>query len=284
MRTGKNPLNSGLVKASLDGYGRGFGAKLASLAQFTLRVQAEPSFRTPESPLRYARLLDKESIDLSLGGMWLHNCESTHGSRCSEQSWSTAVQALPSLRAIDVQNNCVVTVPNLNKFQFVALSYVWGSPGLETLMLSSSNIGRLSRRNGLLEFSHWIPQTINDAIEVVKAVRERYLWVDALCIIQDVDDNEKNCQIAAMDWLYSKAVFTIVAADGLNSMVGLGGVRAGSRSLKQDTVETASGIYLLTPIKVPQDLDASAWNFRAWAFQERLLSRRLLIFKGGQMI
>ena len=284
MWTGKDPLHSGLVKVSLDGYGRGFGAKLASLAQFTLRVQAEPSFGTPESPLRYARLLDKESIDLSLGGMWLHNCESTHGSRCSEQSWSTAVQAPPSLRAIDVQNNCVVTVPNLNNFRFVALSYVWGNPGLETLMLSSSNIGRLSRRNGLLEFSHWIPQTIKDAIAVVKAVRERYLWVDALCIIQDVDDNEKNCQIAAMGWLYSKAVFTIVAADGLNSMTGLGGVRAGSRSLKQDTVETASGIYLLTPIKVPQDLDASAWNFRAWTFQERLLSRRLLIFKGGQMI
>jgi len=81
-------------------------------------------------------------------------------------------------------------------------------------MLSSSNIEKLKRKNGLLGFSQWIPTTIKDAVEVVKAIGERYLWVDALCIMQDVDDDEKHHQIAAMDWLYSKAILTIIAQMG----------------------------------------------------------------------
>ena len=283
IRTAKDPLRAGQVQVCLHGYGRGFGAELAKLAEFNLRIEAKPSFGTPEIPLRYGRLLDAKNIDLSLGAVWLHDCESNHGSQCSEQSWSSSVQPPPSLRAIDIHNLCVVNVPNLHELRFVALSYVWGNPGLETLMLSSSNIGQLSRKNGLLGFSQWIPTTIKDAIDVVKAVGERYLWVDALCIMQDVDDDEKHHQIAAMDWLYSKAVLTIIAADGLNSMDGLHGVRADSRSIKQDSVEVAPDIRLLTPIQVPQDLDTTVWNSRAWTFQERLLSKRLLIFKSGQM-
>jgi hypothetical protein len=283
IRTAKDPLRSGQIQVALHGYGRGFGAELARIVEFRLRIQSEASFGTPEIPLRYGRLLDTKNIDLGLAGMWLHDCESNHGSHCSEQSWSSSVQPPPSLRAIDVQNLCVIDVPNLHELRFVALSYVWGVPGLETLMLSSSNIRKLKRKSGLLEFSNWIPITIKDAIEVVKAIGERYLWVDALCIMQDVDNDEKHHQIAAMDWLYSKAILTIIAADGRNSMDGLRGVRADSRSIKQDSVEAALGVHLLTPIQVPQDLDSTVWNARAWTFQERLLSRRLLIFKSGQM-
>lgn len=283
IRTTRDPMRSGQVKVRLYGYGRGFGAKLAKVAEFSLRMETEPSFGTPEIPLRYGRVLDTKSIDLSLGATWLHDCESNHGSHCSEQVWSSSVQPPPSLRVIDVQSLSVINVPNLHELRFVALSYVWGNPGIETLKLSSSNIGKLSRKNGLLEFFQWIPRTIKDAIDVVKAIGERYLWVDALCIVQDVDDDEKHHQIAAMDWLYSKAVLTVVAADGLTSMDGLRGVREGSRSIQQDFVQISDEIRLLTPIQVPQDLDTTMWNSRAWTFQERLLSKRLLIFKSGQM-
>jgi hypothetical protein len=283
IRTIKDPLRSGQVQVCLHGYGRGFGAEMARISEFSLRVQVEPSFGTPEIPLRYGRLLDSKNIDLSLGAMWLHDCESNHASRCSEQSWSSVVQPPPSLRAIDVQNLCVINVPNLHELRFVALSYVWGKPGLETLMLTRSNVGKLSQKNGLLGFAQWIPTTIKDAIDVVKAIGERYLWVDALCIMQDVDDDEKHHQISAMDWLYSKAILTIIAAEGLSSMDGLQGVREDSRSIKQDSVQVGPDVCLLAPIKVPQDLDTTVWNSRAWTFQERLLSRRLLIFKSGQM-
>ncbi|KAG0648525.1 hypothetical protein D0Z07_5267 [Hyphodiscus hymeniophilus] len=294
VRTIKDLLHSGQVKVALHGYGRGFGAQLAKLAEFSLRMEAQPSFGTPDIPLRYGHILDSKCIDLSSGALWLLDCESNHGTRCSQQIWSSSVQPPPSLRVIDVQNFCVVSlqnlpellksIPDLPELRFVALSYVWGTPGIETLKLSSSNVEKLSQKNGLLKYSQLIPTTVKDAIDVVKELGERYLWVDALCIVQDVDDDEKHHQIAAMDWLYSKALLTITAADGLNSMSGLCGVRENSRSIKQDYVQIRPGIRFLTPIEVEQDLDSTAWNSRAWTFQERLLSKRLLIFKSGQMI
>ena len=284
VRTARDPFHSGQIKVNLHGYGRGFGAQLAILAEFSLRLASEPSFGTPEIPLRYGRPLKADEIDLNLGATWLHDCESNHGPRCSEQAWSSSVLPPPSLRVLDVQNLCVVSVSNLQEARFVALSYVWGNPGIEILKLTRSNVGKLSRKNGLREFSQWIPTTVKDAIDFVIAIGERYLWVDALCIKQDVDDDEKHHQITAMDWLYSKAVLTIVAADGLDSMNGLRGVQESSRRIKQDSVQSAPEIRLLTPIQVPQDLDTTVWNSRAWTFQERLLSKRLVIFKSGQMI
>ena len=41
------------------------------------------------------------------------------------------------------------------------------------------------RKDGLLEVIHALPQTITDAIEVVKGMGERYLWTDALYILQE---------------------------------------------------------------------------------------------------
>lgn len=48
--------------------------------------------------------------------------------------------------------------------------------------------------------------------------RQRYIWVDALCIVQD-DNEDKMHEIQRMHEIYSQAELTIVAAtgDGANS-------------------------------------------------------------------
>ena len=51
---------------------------------------------------------------------------------------------------------------------------------------------------------HNLPQTIKDAIIVTAELGLEYLWIDALCIIQD-DDADKGVELARMGDIYSKA-------------------------------------------------------------------------------
>lgn len=63
-------------------------------------------------------------------------------------------------------------------------------------------------------------QLISGAIEITKFLNERYLWVDALCIIQD-DQASKTKQIVQMDKIFLSAALTIVCARGEDVHTGL---------------------------------------------------------------
>ncbi|PVH82441.1 hypothetical protein DL98DRAFT_414873, partial [Cadophora sp. DSE1049] len=90
---------------------------------------------------------------------------------------------------------------------FCALSYLWG--GVSMLKTEKRNVERLSQDNGILE--EGLPLTIRDAIQFCRKIGWRYLWVDALCIIQD-DKVDVASQISQMQSIYRFADFTIVAA------------------------------------------------------------------------
>ena len=158
-----------------------------------------------------------------------------------------------------------------------------------------SNMESLMRKDGLLEVVHALPQTITDAIEVVKGMGERYLWTDALCILQE-NTTESLEQISYMDRVYSGAICTIVAAQGATANSGIEGIRqhyvpqvgqpaSQQRKLQQVQVGLKGDLSLIAPLPAQDhQLDDSVWNNRAWTFQERLLSRRLIVFTHGQMI
>jgi hypothetical protein len=56
-----------------------------------------------------------------------------------------------------------------------------------------------------------LPQTIKDAIIVARELKYKFLWVDALCIVQD---NEEDCarEVSKMSVIYSEASLIISAA------------------------------------------------------------------------
>ncbi|KAM0543991.1 hypothetical protein ACHAPJ_012016 [Fusarium lateritium] len=89
-----------------------------------------------------------------------------------------------------------------------------------------------------------------------------------------------------MDLIYSKALFTIVAACGNDSDSGLAGLPGHPRDLFQRQVNVSTGGLYLTPCAALSDddtLGCSAWSQRGWTFQERLLSRCALIFTASQV-
>lgn len=294
----------GLLIVELLGYGRKIGADLQVLSQFRLRSVSSASTIEVEdpSPLRlkrssgsfsYGRLLDEKWIDPSIGSLWLRECESRHGAECNEHGWAIAMEKPKFLRVVDVQDYCIKSVTESMTCRYIALSYVWGRAKMVKLLYS--NMESLMKKNGLLEVVHALPQTITDAIEVVKGMGERYLWTDALCILQE-NTTESLEQISYMDRVYSGAICTIVAAQGATANSGIEGIRqhyvpqvgqpaSQQRKLQQVQVGLKGDLSLIAPLPAQNhQLDDSVWNIRAWTFQERLLSRRLIVFTHGQMI
>src|SRR5205085_7279690 len=139
-----------------------------------------------------------------------------------------------------------------------------------------ANVDARCKDYGLLEDEFAFPQVIKDAIQLVRDIGERYLWVDAICIVQD-DSTAKHQQIRRMDRIYSEAFATIIALAGADANASLPGVRGGTRD--PQAVHHMGGHHMVaTPPPLKYVLKLSKWDTRAWTAQERWLSRRCLFF------
>jgi hypothetical protein len=214
-------------------------------------------------------------LNLELPRRWLSICERCHISSCKPQSW----EPVPDLafRLIDVKRRCVVTVSTACKY--AALSYVWGT--VRQLLLTNVSYARLTTGGGLASTNPDILEVSLHAIELAEPIDFKYPWIYALCILQD-DIEDKCIQMANMRSVYSCATLTIVS-DTSNANTGLPGFRPYSRSISQLThLGAPRQLANLLP-SLPKCLANSPWESRGWTFQEKLLSRRLLIFSKRQV-
>ena len=107
---------------------------------------------------------------------WKDLCLKQHAGTCNSLFSS---EYLEWIRFVDIEERRIIKAEH-NK-TYVALSYVWG--GIHKLQLTKST-AQLLETPGALKTED-LPATVADAIEVTRALGERYIWVDALCIIQD---------------------------------------------------------------------------------------------------
>ncbi|KAF1979678.1 HET-domain-containing protein, partial [Bimuria novae-zelandiae CBS 107.79] len=157
---------------------------------------------------------------------------------------------------------------------FVALSYVWGQN--QTYVLTAATQGKLHSSFSI----HDLPQTIQDAITVTRAIGLRFIWVDALCILQD-SPTDKATELPKMRLIYERATITLVASVAPSATEGfLHHKPSPSYSISpihiQNPHDPASALILSYP--APYDRRADPINLRAWTFQELLLSRRAVLF------
>jgi len=222
------------------------------------------------------RRCDPREVDIDTVKGWLKCCQEEHTTWCTTKI-TDGIAPVSGFRVIDVVSGNIGEQPE--GCRYLALSYVWGDAhrGNDYLRLLQANRSELKETGGLLKEMSRLPNTIRDAIALCKKLDERYLWIDSLCIVQDSPEDMAN-QISRMDTIYRRAFLTIVAAAGSDANAGLPGV---SPDLLR-TIAPKASIKNFDLAAIPEDgefeLNNSKWNSRAWTFQERALSTRLLRF------
>jgi hypothetical protein len=166
-----------------------------------------------------------------------------------------------SSRVVDVHRRRIIKAPR--ECQYIALSYVWGQKNFARL---NSQMLHSVAEDGFLD-NATLPRTIQDAIELCRRLGERYLWIDSLCIVQDTSD--KHEIMRTMETIYRGALLTLVVAAGENADDGIPGF---SRRFSSNSLGHFGSA-----------VDDSIWNQRAWTYQERLLSQRMVIFTDHQI-
>ncbi|KAK8235114.1 heterokaryon incompatibility protein-domain-containing protein [Phyllosticta capitalensis] len=176
--------------------------------------------------------------------------------------------------------------------EYAALSYCWG--GYEP-KCTTTNKTLQTNLHGI----SWdlLPQTFRDAVKVTRGLGLKYLWIDSLCIIQG---NEKDwCKESGrMFDVYKGAKVTLAALFGENPTTGL---RVATMKQQIQIVANLQLGQSSHPLYIRRHhyLWYQAWGWRemmpvqkinypllkrAWTFQERIISPRVLFFTQDEVI
>jgi hypothetical protein len=145
------------------------------------------------------------------------------------------------------------------------------------MLLTQSNYGQFLNELDVPT----LPPTIRDAIVTARDMGILYLWVDALCIIQDSEE-DKSGEIASMQHIYASSTLTIVAASAKSVSDELHHSRIHSEPSYMILFRIQPGVFGIISIN---ELDAACYDERfqplakrAWTMQEQLLAQRTLTF------
>ncbi|KIX97595.1 uncharacterized protein Z520_06373 [Fonsecaea multimorphosa CBS 102226] len=219
----------------------------------------------------HARSDSEECRQLAL--KWYKTCQAHE--RCHRPQGST----LPT-RVIDVGRRpadtiCLKTTSEVHG-KYVALSYCWGD--FLPLKLTRDVIKQFE----VSIASASLPKTFQDAVEVTQSLGFRYLWIDALCIVQD-DPLDVAREVASMHKVYGNCELVLSATSSENCNGGLYSLRnavATEIRLPKTTNLHTAGTVLIGRYNRHRvaHLDSQPLDRRAWSLQERLLSPAVLHF------
>ncbi|KAL7945483.1 heterokaryon incompatibility domain-containing protein [Trichoderma barbatum] len=163
---------------------------------------------------------------------------------------------------------------------YACLSHCWGDPTLIHTKTLSSTI------DDYYNFISWakLPKTFQDAVTLCRKLCIEYLWIDSLCIIQD-SRSDWEVESTKMGDIYRNSYITIAASASPGSF---GGCFSKTTSDHCIGIKEAGQQDVFIGIRDCNGAGKSTRNMeesffkhfplfsRAWVYQERMLSRRLL--------
>jgi hypothetical protein len=247
--------------------------------QTMLPVETSVYSRRPAIPMNESLLAAQE---------WMSSCLDKH-EQCQKHTqphiYPTRLLKLEShnIRLVHPQDDQI-------SGPYAALSYCWG-PNPNFIRLTADN---------LQEFRVEIPYTtlpiaFQEAIHVIKELGIRYLWIDALCIIQSGFGSSEDWQFESgrMQEVYSNCIINLSLAQAAHpDQSCLGGYTLDSTlPFEIDVVDKAhhhgsTETHKYTVLSRDYFTDALSnqpIGSRAWVMQERLLATRVLSIGHGEL-
>ncbi|KAF5987950.1 hypothetical protein FBULB1_1700 [Fusarium bulbicola] len=232
-----------------------------------LSVSCQPYLASRDYPWR-EKAVDKIKT-------WIDACETEHN-YCPRRH-STA---LPK-RVLKIENNDIsLYISRKQDVQtevqrYVALSYRWGND--LPLRLTQDTMGDFIKGLPISK----LPETLQDAVRISRNLGFQFIWIDALCIVQD-DENDWVEQSALMADVYRYSSLNLCAADAAGCGSGMVEMAAPhlmeiatSTAQSKDTDSTETVVLVGGPISTAIiDWDRCGLLSRGWVFQEGLCSPR----------
>ncbi|KAI9708521.1 MAG: hypothetical protein M1820_003983 [Bogoriella megaspora] len=175
--------------------------------------------------------------------------------------------------------------------KYAAVSYCWGAG--QTTVTTRESFEQFKRGINISELS----RSLQDAIHVTRKLGIRYIWIDALCIIQNEEnlDDFKEESVKMADY-YGNAYITIAVGSAASSQEGFLNQRTSSKPVSCALDYSRPGWNDGSPESrmdpslgsvyagLLSSSDVGPLITRGWTFQEAVLSHRLIIFGQNQIM
>ncbi|KAF5548772.1 het-domain-containing protein [Fusarium phyllophilum] len=171
---------------------------------------------------------------------------------------------------------------------YAALSYCWGDTGHNRFKTEKETLAM--RKQGFDYIQ--LPSTLRDAVKVARSLDLVYLWVDALCIVQDWEE-DKSREISKMWQIYRSATIVISAALASHSDQGflherdLESCYLSTWAIPWHRVDNEGNRFEEFAFCAEGEIrrvTKEPIDYRAWTLQENTLANRVLRFGSSQMI
>jgi hypothetical protein len=136
---------------------------------------------------------------------WIGKCDSTHKA-CLGHVKSPLLTRVIDVGPVDGSRGPRLYISNGGCGSYIELRYYWGStnPAVMTRQSLKDHIREIA-------FSG-LPRTIQDLISITRRLGVQFLWVDALCIVQDsISGEDWIHESSKMATIYGNAYLTIAA-------------------------------------------------------------------------